>query len=583
MQSKSIKQTNSKSAHTLPAVIVIITGIISGWATHAAIDATVQPFSRNTIFLCIGFCIFYAIAFYLLDLAPRFIDVLIESLNLRERRKLNVSARFLFELNWQSVLTGAFIILLLWSPWIYLHHSGYLASDTYNQLLQWLGGDTSWQQRPGISDHHPVFTTLIYGVIFSSSKALTGQYQIGFVCFVIFKVIYMSVLYSFMLNYAHKHWRVCKRYTALVLLVVGICPIFPTALLTVVKDSLFLLFIIPWVFMYIEGIRTKWAVLKSIPFDLAFILLAVFSCLARQTSLIIIPVSLIAAICIRGVTPLRRIIALTAVFITLFSSVILFPALTDKPLRVVHEGSEQLFVVPLQLTARVAYDHGNEISHSDKQLITRLNSHSFEQMQKNYSPYFVDPVAQMRFNDSTALGPYLKLWVRQGLRYPDSYFNGFVSLHSGWFAYSKPPTNAIRGVGMHNIVPHTATLYRRAQKATANTLRKGGDARKMLNLSEGKNIETTQYLWDIITTIQTPLVFQAFWTWFLPMFIIYALVKRRRLYKHFVGLIPYFLSLLSLLAMSITLSRYLFAIVFLTPIIALFILGKSFTEESDKE
>ncbi|TCD54169.1 hypothetical protein EJ419_03745 [Alloscardovia theropitheci] len=535
---------------------------MSAWATSAAYTTAVRPFSAFALALCAIFFFFYIGLFYGAEaLIHRFSSIsLDDTFSTPVVKKLNQF--YTFTLNTRSIIVSSATISIFWIPWFILLAPGVMSWDTGDQVAQWFGISAFGMQPGQINAHHPVMSTVIFGSVLKISKSLLGTYIPGLFVYTLAKLLVFSTIFGFALNYAHSRWNISRRFSLLGLAFFALLPVIPVYLCIMVKDVLHLLFLAPWIIMFFEGLRTHWESLKSVGFTIAFLGLSVMSCLTRQTGAVIVIACLFFAIFTRYATVIARLLLGILAILTCAISMWIFPHYAYPALQVVPTDSQQIFVVPLQITARAAKDHRAEISDADKNVISKLNIYSFDQMADQYTPYSADAVAMGRFNDRSQLKNYIPLWIRQGLRYPGSYLNAFMSVNSSWFAFTR--ASDVKATD----VPHTmesnyiADTYIRTN-TNPDTF---GQIAEQTNSSRN---DLADKLYNSIRMIPGINIFfyESLYTWIIPMFVLFTLARQRKTRKSLLYLAPYVLFLLSLLAMANSVfARFMLAAVLLTPI-----------------
>ncbi|WP_162178980.1 DUF6020 family protein [Bifidobacterium stellenboschense] len=462
----------------------------------------------------------------------------------------------------------ATVILVCWLPVIVMMAPGTIWYDTGDQIVQFLAVVSPDGTTGVVSAHHPLLDTIVFGTAAWMGESLFGGYGAGLACYLAVQVIVTGMELAGMCLYARRIG--CGRAASTcMLLFFAVFPAFPIFTMSIVKDTLHMMALIPWLVMVAEATRTRLAVFDSRRFLIGFIVVSTLCALTTMTGLVIV---ILTSACLpllrarRG----RRIAALACMLVVAFVSGVAFPAMVRGPLRVRGEDANQLLVVPMQMTARYALDHPHDVTDRERRIIDRVNRVPFEQMASRYNPYLADPVIQYSLRDPAAVPEYLSVWAVMGLRHPDSYAAAFTALESGWFSLRRTPLNTTnRGISLDRLCRH-------ADKAIGNTMWfQINDAvspsfRPLAKRSPRFTVDrpAVYRLWD--TWRSTPVLnlpaFTAMWTFILPLFLAFHLIGRagrpgeraatlpqkppRRAWWPFT--IPLFWSLLSLLPNAIS-------------------------------
>lgn len=427
----------------------------------------------------------------------------------------------------QVAAAGA-VILLCWSPVIIMMFPGTLWYDTGDQIAQFFGISVYGQPAGAISSHHPVLDTIIFGGAAQLGDLLTGNYQNGLVAYLGIQVVVTAAELAVACLYVCRVG--CPRvFAAVLFLFFALFPAFPIFTMSIVKDTLHVLFLIPWLLMVAEAIRTRLAALASRRFLIGLVIVSIGNALTTMTGLYITVLTLLCLPLLRACRRLRLAAAAAAATVALLAMVV-FPAAVRGPLHVAREDANQLLVAPMQMTARYALDHPDDVTAYERGVIDRVNTVPFERMARRYNPYLADPVIQYALRDPSAVPEYLRVWLSMGLRHPESYIAAFISLESGWFSFTRTPLDTTdRGISL-------ATLNRHAHAAIGNRMwfqianAYSDPFTRMPPYAANRAGQSAAYVWwDMwrAAPVLNVLTFTALWTFVLPLFLVFAALGRR--------------------------------------------------------
>ena len=345
----------------------------------------------------------------------------------------------------KSIIVFAAIMGVFWLPWFVANFPGSTYWDTYYQIFQvypenhpiaiipWSDVYKKTLTDAWLVDHHPVLTTMIYGAFGWVSDQITGNWMSGVFAFVCIQ----GIAYLFTFTAACAYMRRVGCPTVVVFLAYAFFAIMPfvsTWSLCMVKDSLFGIFFIGYFMALFETVRTQGAFLSRKRNLLLFCLFALMLCLTKKTGLfVVIPTAIFLAIKLRrttrdattGSSPIACLApAIVSVAIAgLLLPLVVFPALNIAP------GGKQEVLGPLfQQTARYVAYHEDEVTEQEREAIDGVLEYS--RLAEDYQFDFEDAVKYRFKLDATTedIAAYLKVYVQQGMKHPESYAAAFWGL-----------------------------------------------------------------------------------------------------------------------------------------------------------
>ncbi|NMM98429.1 hypothetical protein G1C97_1381 [Bifidobacterium sp. DSM 109959] len=436
-------------------------------------------------------------------------------------------------------LTG--LMLLCWSPYIKWLYPGLMWYDTGDEIAQFYGIAALGQPSGVISAHHPVFDTIVFGGFAKAGELWFGGYQAGLTILVLLQMVAMCVVLSASVVYA-RHAGAPLGSAMALFVFYAIFPFLPIFFMSLVKDSLHAVFFMPWLLMYIETCRQRLRSLRSIWFTVGFVILSVLSALTTMTGFYITALSLLGLVFVaRGdenagpsaqrqpvaMTALRGVAATVAVVVILLVHTV-FPAVTGKIWNIHREDQNQILVVPMQMTARYALDHPDDVTDEERHIIDALNNVSVDRMKEVQNPYLADPVMHLSLKDPSYIGRYASVWLKQGVRHPDSYINAFVSLESGWFS--------LRRTAHKETGPLPLDVLRADSRSIPNQMLIQGDnaiSPSFAQMSQYQGNEsgqvTVRRIWRYMSSTRVLRLFTytAVWSFIMPLFLLFCAIRGR--------------------------------------------------------
>lgn len=479
------------------------------------------------------------------------------------------AVHFSYQLKPREIVLDAIRIIVCWLPYFILLFPGIIYWDTGDQIASFFGIPIFNIPGGYIWDHHPFLDTYIYGGIIWLSQKLTGGYYLGLAFHSILQMVLASTSLALWLAYLKKRGlrlNILKGITVFFLFF----PMFPIMFMSMSKDVTNVLFLALWTFMFAYLMDSDGTVLKSAAFDSTFIIISFLVALTKKTGLYIIVLSLLFVLFSHRKKILKGFSVTLAVILALVVDILL-PRFYYPAAHIVKGESAAAIVMPIELLARAAHDHPEDVTAEEKKAIDSYLVFNWDQISQQYNPYFADSVTGY-WNKNGSRKEFLKAWIQIGLRHPKSYLNGFFCLESGWITFGGTSSTS------QPKEPYPAYAVQFSPRSTSafnkDTL---GKLYPQPQSTWATNIVSSTV--EILRT--TPLLgipwYIAIYTSVLPCFILYYLWRRRKYHTSYIDLIeqiPYLLSALFLFACPISLqnalpgspTRYAFALLILSPL-----------------
>ena len=332
-------------------------------------------------------------------------------------------------------------LLVSWMIWIVALYPGAMNWDTFYQI--WMtypenhpiasDWETSNQYLPyALSDHHPLFDTLLYGLFARISHIVFGSWNIGIFLFIIVQVLCFAALISLALRQLHD---LCVPSPVLLFAFcfLAFFPVVPAYCATMLKDSSFTLFYLAFIMACIEIARTQGLILKNRKAAFLFTLVALLCALTKKTGMyIVVPSIFLFSFIYRQVwKPLCLNILVTMAIMLIVLPYFIFPFLDVAP-----GGKQEMLSLPFQMTARYVFEHEDEVTNSERRAIDAVLH--YDSLASRYKFDTTDPVKNQFVTSASKddLAAYIKVWVLQGLKHPDCYISALMGVTSRFFAPS---------------------------------------------------------------------------------------------------------------------------------------------------
>lgn len=331
-------------------------------------------------------------------------------------------------------LFSAVLIFLGSVPYLALYAPGLNIFDTHDQLLQFFGYPSYIGDGSALTDHHPVFLTVVYAA-FMKLGLLFGDANIGQMVYSLVSMVILSVAWSFALCALYDEG-LSKKACMWIAGFVALYPVYALYAFNMCKDVSAAPFVLLYVCQMIKLHRSHGTAVKNGRFLFALGINAFILMLTRKPSMYALAFAAVfLLIAYRGVR-LRLAAALlgsVALFYVGYNGLLL-PALGVIP-----GETREMLSIPFQMTARYANTYPEDVTAEEMDAVSRvLDVNSFS----SYDPRLSDPVKdtsnpEMNGDDLSA---YAKAWLKMGMRHPGVYLDAWLNMIYGYFYPSNSNT-----------------------------------------------------------------------------------------------------------------------------------------------
>ena len=422
------------------AILSIVMAFVFSVGTLAATTALVKTEKYVTDAL-----VYFAVYAVLFWVVFRGLDLAIPHL-LRRRGEKSWWGPFGMDGSLVSFVRNWAVIFVCWLPYLVLP-GVIIAWDTGDQIASYFGNPT-FGFGPGVLfDHHPVFTTLLYGKL-----AKIGIECFGSVAPTLHALAYVqaiagagaiAIILRQLLSKVGDAW-----LSLGILLLLCLFPVVPSSFIVLVKDTLNLPFFLWWVAVFSRLSARRFSDPK--PWEIvALVLLAFFCALTKKTSIYVIAATVVLALLL--LRPGRRAFAATmaTLLLPLVLQGVVWNGFVNLRYDVVGGESQAAFTPLLQMMARAAYENPNVLNDTEKQVFDdNLSGITWSQLQANYAPFMSDACywTPLRNGDAPNIKKFSVaqvgvLWAKLMRRAPGSMIRGYLTLESGWFNFVNVNTH----------------------------------------------------------------------------------------------------------------------------------------------
>lgn len=317
-------------------------------------------------------------------------------------------------------------LLLAWLPHLIIKYPGALTIDTVLQYHQYA------LLRPRTTPHPP-FGSVVYGWLIKTALA-SGQMNLFYFGFTLIKTLLFIAVLSYALSVMNRRklpmW-ICWLSMALF----AVSPVYVGWTTVISKDSAYLIVTMLAAALMLEAMSDVKAFLSSWRHIAALIFSLSIMMLVRHNGIAIaIPLCVVLFFKLlrekAGGKMLRRLAAIT------FASLVL-GAGTEQLIIAVMDiekvSVDDWMAIPLQQTARIVLQHGEEVTDEEKAVISEMMS--YDTIAQDYTEADSDGIRYSEHGPRTPenVSAYLKVWWDQVRRYPVTALDAMLHMNGVLF------------------------------------------------------------------------------------------------------------------------------------------------------
>ena len=391
---------------------------------------------KNIGFFLLSF-IMYIGYYYLFLVIISYLFRFLDKNNFSQTKKEKKDNKFLKEFKKHPFLFSLCFIIICWLPYIISFYPIILSPDPSFQIKQFFGIRTKYadyavllDENVVMTNHHPVTHTILLGSCLKLGT-LIGNDNLGLFCYSLIQIAILAGTLAFTIYYMNK-MQINNKYLIVVLLLYGLIPMFPLYAMSGVKDVLFGAFIILYIIVIHNLIKTKGINYKWWHY-LLIILLLILICLFRNNGIhvIILSFPFLFFVVKNKWKELLLVFFIIIGFNSTFNNVIL-------PYFKITPGSiREVLSVPFQQTARYVKYHADELNEEEIAVIDNILG--IKDLAQRYDPELADPVKN-KFNKYTTdeeLKEYFKVWFKGLINHPGTYIEATMNNVYGFFYPEK--------------------------------------------------------------------------------------------------------------------------------------------------
>lgn len=542
---KSFRITEHNFAYLVPILLGTLFGMCSFIGQHEGkIDTRNALLYVNTLF--------YIALFTLLFFAATKIVPRINHHNESLSKPFEAFRKLTMDWSPRSIITLWCLVTAFWIPYFVAYFPGVYWYDTSWQLMEYYDPSVPF------TDHHPFMMTYLYVGFAHIGKALFNNAIYGLYLLVLVQSLLSTLAIACTVCYTGKYntpWK-CRFFIAAFL---TLFPIIPMMSMSLAKDTFNTPFFVFFSIAFCELWRTQGEILKSVSFNVFFILDVLAVSLTKKTGMYIIVLALLLLACFVVKHWSCKIATIVLGSVPYLVVGIIVPTFILPALHIAPGESNEILAVPMQQVANVVHDHKDDLSAAEIDKIQQTYHMDIDQLQGAYCWYKADPIKGQELS-SKDVHALITTWMKQLVKHPGDMIAGWGGLSVAWFSFNVA-SGEERDLSMMLPINNSKHHYQNIEQYipwTDNT--KAGNAIGRFYADTLSATPIFNIIWQ-----------KAFWATILPCAIMFLILRSKKNKLDLLMLnLPMFITMLVLFAGPISThteaTRYVLPMLYIIPL-----------------
>lgn len=542
---KSFRITEHNFAYLVPILLGTLFGMCSFIGQHEGkIDTRNALLYVNTLF--------YIALFTLLFFAATKIVPRINHHNESLSKPFEAFRKLTMDWSPRSIITLWCLVTAFWIPYFVAYFPGVYWYDTSWQLMEYYDPSVPF------TDHHPFMMTYLYVGFAHIGKALFNNAIYGLYLLVLVQSLLSTLAIACTVCYTGKSnipWK-CRFFIAAFL---TFFPIIPMMSMSLAKDTFNTPFFVFFSIAFCELWRTQGEILKSVSFNVFFILDVLAVSLTKKTGMYIIVLALLLLACFVVKHWSCKIATIVLGSVPYLVVGIIVPTFILPALHIAPGESNEILAVPMQQVANVVHDHKDDLGAAEIDKIQQTYHMDIDQLQGAYCWYKADPIKGQELS-SKDVHALITTWMKQLVKHPGDMIAGWGGLSVAWFSFNVA-SGEERDLSMMLPINNSKHHYQNIEQYipwTDNT--KAGNAIGRFYADTLSATPIFNIIWQ-----------KAFWATILPCAIMFLILRSKKNKLNLLMLnLPMFITMLVLFAGPISThteaTRYVLPMLYIIPL-----------------
>lgn len=325
-------------------------------------------------------------------------------------------------------LKNAVAIIVCWLPYVFWLFPGVYWSDTSKQLLIHYGVEK-------FTDHHPFMLTYLFGWFADFGQWAFDNPIYGLYLIIVAQLIAAPLIFSWLILYT-------RRMGVSVLLCNGelaffaLFPLFPVMFSSLAKDTISVLFFIPFCILFVDVIRTKGSSILKPGIIAAILCCGLMTCLSKKAGVYVVVPSLLLMLIIH-ISKKAKVIAFSIGAVIAIIMMVIIPKAVMPALGIEPGGKQESIPFAIQQVAHDIKYNDEDMTLQEKKLVSNFLTIEYRKIPEAYDPQIADPVKGTSLKDPALFGDFIKLWLKKTVEHPIGHLESWMGLVRGWFSFSN--------------------------------------------------------------------------------------------------------------------------------------------------
>ena len=358
------------------------------------------------------------------------------SMSSAERPSLSAAARLIRRGERRNtLLLCAAMIFAGAIPYLILYAPGLNIFDTHDQILQFFGFPSYIGDGSVLTDHHPVFLTVIYG-LFMKLGLLMGDANIGQLLYSLVSMAALTAGFICVLGALYDA-ELSRRALLGIAALIAVSPVFGLYAFNMCKDISVEPFVLIYTAQLIRLETSRGEAAKRPLFLIGLFANMLLMMLTRKPSMYALAFA-VPFLVLRYKGVRIRLAAVMIGALALFH--VGYTGMLLPAAGVVPGETREMLSIPFQMSARYLRTYENDVTQEELDALSRVLD--VEHAKAHYDPRLSDPVKDTTNPDMTSedLKAYLGAFVKMGLRHPGVYLDAWLNMIFGYFYPSESNT-----------------------------------------------------------------------------------------------------------------------------------------------
>ncbi len=325
-------------------------------------------------------------------------------------------------------------LFVCWVPYLIIFYPGMLYTDSVTALLQWNGYEhemsnyTVMIENSQLSNHHPIFTTALYGLSADLGKLL-GDAGIGIFLFCLLQQLLVAFCVAYFI-YQLQDWDVSAKGIRFLRMFYVCVPFFGLWTATVIKDVLLTAMMLLYSAQLIKLVKQKGAYFRSIVNWFTYVGIGILMSLMKNQGIYYFVITSVILLIVYWRKCWLQICTSLMMVVLLFDiwNNVLLPEW-----KVASVGKQEAMALMIQQTAYYVVCNKDEMTEDEKRIINEVLP--YEEIPQLYNPESSDPVKFRFKQDATdeEVSAYKKLWLQHMFKDPLTYLEASINNFYGYY------------------------------------------------------------------------------------------------------------------------------------------------------